>query len=157
METLEFKTRLFSLPIKQLSGNELIYIGMPLDELNSLLWDHFAVSGEQKNDGFCLFYNIKLEETIRLTLDILKQQVYRIEFLNRYKGKFDTIGIGSTIEELCAIKDNVFFDEQYVLVGSYPYDFILEIDNSGSNIYNLQDVLSNTITKIIVENKEILK
>ncbi len=156
METIEFKRKANILPIIPLYGNDLFYIGMPLQDLNQILWTHYAVHGEQYNGGFCMMYNIQLDKSIKITLDIIKQQVYRIEFLREYKGKFDGIGIGSTINEVCASRNDIFFDEQYILVGNYPYDFILEINNLGNTIYSLQEVQLNIITKIIVENKNIL-
>jgi len=118
METVEFKKRANGLPIIALHGNEIFYIGMPLQELNDILWNHYAVHGEQQNDG---------------------------------------IGIGSLVRELCDQRNDVFFDEQYIMVGQYPYDCILEIDNNGNTIYNLSDVYENKITKIIVENRNILR
>lgn len=156
METIEFKKKAYTLSIIPLYGNDIFYIGMPLQDLNTILWNHYAIHGEQKNDGYCMIYNIQLENCLRIVLDIIKQQIYRIEFLREYKGKFNGVGIGSTIGELCETRSDIFFDEQCVLVGKYPYDFILEIDNHGNTIYNLSDVYSNRITKIIVENKAIL-
>lgn len=156
METVEFKRKIYRLPIIPLHGNEVFHIGMSLDTLNDILWSHYAVHGEQQNDGFCLIYNIQLEKTIKLTLDIIKHQVYRIEFLREYKGLFEGLGIGSTVKELCEKRKDVFFDEEYIIVGQYPYDYILEIDNLGNAIYNLNDVYENRITKIIVENKKVL-
>jgi hypothetical protein len=156
METIEFKTKVYRLPIIALHGNEVFYIGMPFQDLNEILWKHYAVHGEQQNDGFCMIYNIQLEKSIKLTLDIVKRQVYRIEFLREYKGQFYGLGIGCTIKELCDWRNDIHFDEQYILVGQYPYDYILEINNFENTIYNLEDVYENKITKIIVENKKIL-
>ncbi|MFK7002218.1 hypothetical protein V3Q90_15965 [Flavobacterium oreochromis] len=153
METIEFKNKVNKLQIIPLHGNDVFYIGMPLQDLNTILWNHYALYGEQNNYGYCLFYHIQLANSIRISLDIIKQQVYRIEFLREYKGFYYSIGIGSTIKELCDLRNDIFFDEQYVLVGKYPYDFIIEIDNLDNTIYNLSDVYSNRITKIIVENK----
>lgn len=155
METVDFKKKIYGLPIIPLFGNEIFHIGMRLDDLNSILWEHYSVYGEQHNDGFCLIYNIQLESSIKLSLDILNSHVFRIEFLRDYRGRFEGIGIGSTIKELCEKRDDVYFDEEYIMVGEYPYDFIISIDNFGNSIYSLESVYSNKITKIVVENKSI--
>lgn len=157
METIEFKDAAYASPIVPFHGNEYFYIGMPLEVLNKLLWTHYSVYGEQQNDGFCLLYNILLDKSIRISIDILKKQVYRIEFLRDYKGSFDNIKIGSTIKELCDLRGDVFFDEEFILVGKFPYDYIIKINNLGNTIYSLDEVMNNYITSIIVENKDVLR
>ena len=158
METINFKKQLYNLPITPFHGNDILYIGMPLEKLNDILRTHFAVYGEQSNTGFCLTYWIQLENRIRITIDILKQKIYRIDFLIEYYGTtIDGVGIGSTVKELCESRSDIYFDEQYILVGKYPYDLIIEIDNNDNTIYSLEEVYNNKITKLIVENKEILK
>jgi hypothetical protein len=54
-------------------------------------------------------------------------------------------------------RSDIYFDEQYILVGNYPYDLMIEIDNNYNIIYSIEEVHNNKITKLIVENKEILK
>ncbi len=157
METINFKKQLYNLPITPFHGNDFLYIGMPLEQLDDILRTHFAIYGEQSNTGYCLTYWIKLEDKIRIKLNILKQKIYRIEFLTGYNGAtIDGIRIGSTVKELCDSRNDIYFDEQYILVGKYPYELVIEIDNNDNTIYSLEEVYNNKITKIIVENREIL-
>lgn len=157
METLEFQKKLNKASIMALYGNEFIYLGMPLSELNDILYNHYGVYGEQCNEGYCMFYNIVIKRSMKIHIEILKQVIYKIDFIGDYEGTYNGIGVGNTISDLLEIRSDVYFDEEYILVGKYPYDFIIRINNYDNTIYSLEEVLNNKIIGITVENKSLLK
>ena len=156
METLKYQKQVNVSELIPLHGNSYIFIGMPLLELNKILWNHYSVFGEQSNDGYCMFYNITIKRSIRVSIDVLKQVIYRIDFVGDYKGTYQGIGIGSTIGELKSVRPDISFDEEYVLVGSIPYDFIIKINNQDKTISSIDEILNNKIVQITVENKSLL-
>lgn len=156
MEAIEFQKKANNASLVPLYGTEYFYLGMPLEELNQILWDYYAIHGEQSSEGFCLFYHITLKRSIRISIDVLTQSVFSIAFLQDYKGTYEGIGLGSSVQELLAIRSDVSFDEEYLMVGAYPYDFVLKINNQDHIIYSLDEVMQHKITQIVVENKALL-
>lgn len=138
-------------------GSSIIYLDMPIAELNDKILVFSKLYSDQENDGYQLFYVLKLWRSIAISFDILNNRIIEVSFYGNYKGTYNGIGIGSTIRQLLKVRNDVYFDEQYILVGKFPWDFILKIDNNDSTIYNLDDVLDNKIIEITVEDKSLLK
>jgi hypothetical protein len=146
-------------------GNELLFCMMPIEELK-LIWDSYNLFVFKKTNkyimpisrSFNMFFSFDSNIEVRLVINIKTSlaSVISVSFRNNYVGKYNGIGIGSTIRELLEVRSDVYFDEQFILVGKFPYDFILKIDNDDSTIYNLDDVIDNKIIEITVEDKSLL-
>jgi hypothetical protein len=155
MRDNNLKREITLLELIPIFGNNYINLRMSLFELNDILWNNYCIFGEQKNTGYCMFYEISIESSIKIYIDILKQNIYEIDFFGNYKGTYKGVGIGSTIRDLLKVREDIYFDEQYILVGKFPYDFVIRVDNDNSTIYELEQVLDNKIIEITVENKSL--
>jgi len=148
MEGIEYLKKNKQLPIVPFYGNDFIYIGMSLKELNDILWDYY-LPHQTHTSGVYLMLRIILDDCICVRIDVVKQVVYAVDFIGSYKGKYqEKIGIGSTVSELQEFRDDVSFDEEYVMIGNHPYDLIFKINNQSKTIYSLDEVRNNTITEI---------
>lgn len=134
-------------------GSENVYLRMPINKLNDEVLAYSKKFQDQENDGYQLYYVLKLWQSIAITFDVLNNYICEISFSGNYRGTYQGIGIGSTIRELMKVREDVYFDEQYILVGKSPSDFILRIDNENGTIYNLEDVLDKKIIEITVKDR----
>jgi len=138
------------------SGNEVFFCGMPLAELRIIAGaftynKHYTTGPGWFSSSF--IFGDAIAVTVSINPETSMAWVSRIRFYGSYAGTYKGIGIGMTVEELLDASDNVFFDEEFILIGKYPYDFIIEIDNERNTIYSLEDVKSNKITAIITEKQ----
>jgi len=135
-------------------GNQIFYSGMPLMELKMITGAFTYNKHYVTGTGWfsCSFiFGDAIEVIVSINPETSVARVNRIKFYGIYTGTYQGIGIGITIEALLRVSDRISFDEEFILIGKYPYDFIVEIDNDRNTIYSLDDVKTNKITAIIIQ------
>lgn len=138
-------------------GNELFFCGMSLSNLKIIAMAFTYKKHYITECGFFSHYFI-FGNSIKLRISISdsteKCRIDEITFLGNYNGKYKGVGIGSKVSDLLKIREDIYVDEEYILVGTYPYDFIIKVDSNNS-IESLDSIKNNLITHIIVEQRQV--
>lgn len=94
-------------------------------------------------------YEYIIRNSLSLFIDIYTGKLVRIDVYHQFKGKYQSIGIGSSVKDLTTICPDIYFDEHYLLVGKNN-DLILKTTYED-DITSLVAIEDHVITHITLE------
>ena len=131
-----------------------ICLEQPLESLQDV-WKYGYKNGildiELSNNNF--FLRLSFDESLIININLFKNKIAQISVLNNYLGKFNGIGIGSTLGELLKKYPNIIYDndENFFIIPEYKsVCFFFE------NPYE-KEQLDNKVEEITLNSYELIK
>jgi hypothetical protein len=137
------------LPIYPGAGVGDIKLGLSIQDLFPLIkeMNHFEMVVKAY---YPRLFEYVYRGSLSMYVDIVRGKLVRIDLCCDYKGTYsNTIGIGSKIGDLRKLRSDIFFDEEYILVGENN-ELIIRTDYD-EQIEDLDSINDATISTISIE------
>lgn len=136
-----------ALPIRPGKGVGDLALGTPAADVLAAVFAADAADIEVQAHYPRLF-EYRYRESLCLFIDIVTARLVRIDLEPGYVGTYDGVGVGSSVGELRALRSDLSWDEEWVIVGEFDMSALVD---GVEVVSSIDDHLDSRIGALSIE------